>query len=322
MATLFLAYADSRTNPLPNLREEDEKVNTVLSERAGRGDYRVVREQFATRDNLVTQLPFYQDDIVLFSFSGHAGSDRLLFTDGDALSDGVAGVLRRCRNLKLVILNGCSTSEQVDKLFDAGVPMVIATTAPIGDQIAKQFAIKFFTELAQNRNSVKVAFNAGVDVAKIYGNVNGKIESRAIGTGQAANEWVLYYQEAQSDLLDTWLLPVKQSDVKANIYLNNALKAIFQAQIKDVSDSESSKDSVLKRLPFVISEPIRKLLSPDDGSGAVFYDTTSPARFRMLLYAYRSIINFTAYKLIGQLWNEKQLFITIQCHNILTQKQK
>ena len=101
MPTLFLAYANSESDPLAALRDEDDKVNAALSDRASRGDYRIVREQYATRENLTAQLPLYQQDMHLFLFSGHAGRDELLLSDGIARAEGIAQILRGCPNLKL-----------------------------------------------------------------------------------------------------------------------------------------------------------------------------------------------------------------------------
>ena len=308
MPTLFLAYANSESDPLAALRDEDDKVNAALSDRASRGDYRIVREQYATRENLTAQLPLYQQDMYLFLFSGHAGRDELLLSDGIARAEGIAQILRGCPNLTLVLLNGCSTAGQVDTLLETGVPMVIATSSPIGDITAKHFAIQFCTELAKNRNSVRQSFEAALAAAKIFGRADGKIESRAIGRiGSTPGEplWGLYYRNDQADLLDTWRLPMKMSDTKANVYLENAINAIFEEHLKAKNEDSRSQDLVLKRLPYTISEPIRKLLAPRDASGQVFYDTPSPERYAMLLYAYRSVVNFLTFVLLSQLWREK-----------------
>ena len=307
MPTLFMAYANSVENPLQSLREEDDKVNAIISERAARDDFRIVRESYSTRESLTRQLPLYQNDISLFLYSGHAGGDRLLLEDGDALAEGLTALLGRCPNLKLVVLNGCSTAGQVTALLDAGVPAVIATSAPIGDETAKRFAIQFFTELSKNRRNIRNAFEMALDAAKVYGKIEATVLSRGImrADQKTAPLWGLYFNDAKSDVLDNWLLPAKPMESNTNVFINNAIEAIFEEHLKAANEDSKGQDMVLKRLPYTISEPIRKLLAPHDASGQTFYDQPSPERFKMLLYAYRSVINFVTFTLLSQLWAEK-----------------
>ena len=307
MPTLFMAYANKSDNPLPSLREEDDKVNAALSERAAKDDYRIVRESYVTRESLTRQIPLYKDDICLFMYSGHAGGDRLLLEDGDARAEGMAALLGQCPNLKLVVLNGCSTGGQVTALLDAGVSAVIATSAPIGDETAKQFAIYFFTELSKNGQSIRASFQRAIDAAKVYGKIEARITSRGGLRIDFPAEplWGLFYKDTQEDVLDNWRLPTKPSDANANEYINNAIDAIYEEHLRADNEDSKGQDIVLKRLPYTISEPIRKLLAPRDASGQTFYDQPSPERYRMLMVAYRSIVNFGALTLVSQLWAEK-----------------
>ena len=307
MPTLFMAYANKADNPLQSLREEDDKVNAVISERAARDDFRIVRESYSTRESLTRQLPLYQNDISLFLYSGHAGGDRLLLEDGDARAEGITALLGRCPNLKLVVLNGCSTAGQVTALLDAGVPAVIATSAPIGDETAKRFAIQFFTELSKNRKSIRESFQRALDAAKVYGKIEATVMARGIMNipEQSQPLWGLYFNDAKADVLENWLLPAKAIESNTNVYINNAIEAIFDEHLKAANEDSKGQDMVLKRLPYTISEPIRKLLAPRDASGQIFYDQPSPERFKMLLYAYRSVINFVTFTLLSQLWAEK-----------------
>lgn len=313
MPTLFLSFANSDSNHLETLRAEDSQINSLLNDRILRGDFIVQREQFATTDKIINGLRHFKDDIVLFLYSGHAGRDRLELEDGRANADGVAALLGRCPNLKLVVLNGCSTAGQVDVLLKNGVPVVIATSAPINDQRATQFSITFFEELVQKRQSIRTAFDAAIATAKVKGQLTYEIRSRGIGFDEDMPEktiWGLYYQETKQDLLDTWRLPEKKVEDKTNQYITAAIDGIFE-NYKDIliSQGEESRgqDVILKRLPYSISEPIRKLLAPADNSGQLFFDRPSRERFQMLLYAYRSIIAFVTYISIAQLWERKRL---------------
>ena len=307
MATLLLTFANSETDPLESLRKEDDKAHAVLGERVARGDFTLVREQYASREKIVAALQQYRNDLCLFWYSGHAGSDQLLMEVGIAQASGIAALLGACPNLKLVALNGCSTAGQVSALIDKGIPMIISTTAPINDQTATQFSGVFFTELSKNRRSVREAFQRASDAAKVFGKIETAV--RSIGEPQEADAgkslWELIYAEKDADLPDTWRLPEQATTTPVNEYIRQVLALLYEEQLKSIDPEGTPQDVLLKRLPFTISEPIRKLLAPRDNSGSVFYDRPSPERYRMLLYAYQSIVNFVTCTLLSQLWKEK-----------------
>jgi hypothetical protein len=313
MPTLYLAFANNDKNPLDTLREEDSKVNDLMIDRKRRGDFIVHSEQFATTEKIINNLRQFKDDIVLFLYSGHAGRDNLELEDGEANAEGIAALLGRCPNLKLILLNGCSTSGQVEALLENNVPMVIATSAPVNDKRATQFSIIFFEELVQKRQSVKYAFEAAIDSAKVKGNIDSEIRSRGIGFPKSEQTdkplWGLYHQDNNADLIDYWRLPQKAIELKTNQYINNSIEGIyleFAETLKVQGEETKGQDVILKRLPYSISEPIRKLLAPSDSSGQLFFDRPSQARFDMLLYAYQNIIAFITYVLLAQLWEQKR----------------
>ena len=192
------------------------------------------------------------------------------------------------------------------------IPMVIATNAPINDERATQFSITFFEELATKRQSVRAAFDAAIDAAKVKGHIDFEIRSRAAGRRDdiKASSWGLYYQDAHADLMNIWRLPEKPRASNTNQYLKNAIDLIyeqFETALKMQGEESRGQDVILKRLPYSISEPIRKLLAPSDNSGQLFYDRPSSERFQMLLYAYKSIVDFVTYVLLAQLWEQKRL---------------
>jgi hypothetical protein len=313
MPTLYLAFANNDKNPLDTLREEDSKVNDIMIERKRRGDFIVHSDQFATTEKVINNLRQFKDDIVLFLYSGHAGRDNLELEDGEANAEGIAALLSRCPNLKLVVLNGCSTSGQVDMLLENNVPMVIATSAPVNDQRATQFSIIFFEELVQKRQPVKYSFEAAIDSAKVRGNIDSEIRSRGIGFPKSKQTdkplWGLYHQDNKADLIDSWRLPQKAIELKTNQYINNSIEGIYEeyaVALKAQGEESRGQDVILKRLPYSISEPIRKLLAPSDSSGQLFFDRPSQARFDILLYAYQNIIAFITYVLLAQLWEQKR----------------
>jgi len=313
MSTLFLTSANSEAQPLPTLKQEFEEVNNLLNERKLNRDFIVHALPFANTENIINDLRKFKDEIEVFVFSGHAEKDRLELEGGNAEAGGIAALLGRCPNLKLVILNGCSTAGQVNALLEKGIPMIIATSAPVNDFRATQFSITFFEEMAVKRATVKDAFEAAIDAAKVKGKITSEIKKRGVGFSTSPKDsvplWGLYYQDNQTNLTN-WKLPVnKLYDSNANEFIQNALVGIyeeFKKTLKEQGETDNARDVILKRLPYSISEPIRKLLAPRDNSEQLFFDRPSGERFKMMIYAYRSILAFVSFVLLAQLWELKR----------------
>ncbi len=152
MPTLYLAFANHSAQPLENLQEESREVYARLHPRKMQGHYGIHREEFLELDTMAQYLSSYRNDIYLFHFAGHASQEALLLSDREAGATGIGTMLARQENLGLVFLNGCSTKDQVAFLLDKGVPAVIATSAPINDTRAKDFAVQFYQALADGHD--------------------------------------------------------------------------------------------------------------------------------------------------------------------------
>ncbi len=306
----------------------------MLLGRAANKDFVIVADQISSRRKMINTITSYENDTILFLFSGHAGPDQLSLTDGEGDSDGIAGLLGKCKKLELVILNGCSTVSQVAALLNNGVPIVIATSAPVGDQTATQFSISFFKELS-NGSTIRDAFNRSIQKARVYGKIEGaEITSRGLVTGEEKTDqplWGVYYLPEQESLLDTWQLPMDlrpTTDKDINIDLIQSLKDISEKDENNIvtaAPGENVIDNTMGRLPYMISEPIRKLRAlPQSGdkNESMFYVSGSKERFGMLLFAYRAVINLCTYILLAELWDKglmekDQAFLTAECRNLI-----
>lgn len=105
----------------------------------------------------------FKHRIIVFHFSGHAGSDQLIFSDRSARAKGLAGLLGEAPNLKIVFLNGCATQDQVKLLFDKNIKAVIATRGKVNDGLAKEFSSVFYSALSTTDYSIREAFEHAVN---------------------------------------------------------------------------------------------------------------------------------------------------------------
>lgn len=211
MQIVFLIYANSRTDPLPTLREEDEKTHAILARRSKLLHFNIHRDSFGSVNSIIEYLQLHREEIIVFAYSGHAGRDLLLLEDEKTNAQGIAGLLRQCPKLQLVLLNGCSTAGQVQQLLELpSQPVVIATSAPVGDNSATRFGVSFFRELGEKSGTIEEAFQAGLSAAKTVKEIE-RIESR--DTFHIPNEveeekelWGIYSNN-QAGL--KWKLPVE-----------------------------------------------------------------------------------------------------------------
>ncbi len=96
-------------------------------------------------------------EIRIFHYSGHAGAKGIELWNTEANGNSLAyaqelaAYIGSMKSVKMVILNGCSTMEQIQYFVQAGVPIVIATSRPLDDGIAQAFASNFYQHLLANR---------------------------------------------------------------------------------------------------------------------------------------------------------------------------
>lgn len=323
MARIFLSFANSQQHPLVTLQEEDDKVYSILSRREEAKHFRIHRDSFSTIPKIAEYLVLFQDDIILFHFGGHAGQDKLLLNDTNANAKGIAKLLGSCKNLKLVILNGCSSKGQVSALLSSGVPIVIATSAPVGDRAATQFAISFYQSLGDLHENVGSAFQTAIGAAQTESafNLNPETKSRDINFSEEEflSEdplWGLYYQN-EIDL--EWKLPIaryiQQEEYIPNRSLIQSLLnslAPFDPEVGKIQRQEEmgieaslgeKKIAILKCLPHPISQQLRKLMSKEKGMEEhIFYDKAGPERLNQICHTYITMIELLSFILLADLW--------------------
>jgi hypothetical protein len=142
---------------LRDLPGEARQLREVLQAAVERGLCELEFRTNATLDEIAQVFRRYRRRIRIFHYGGHAGPDRLWLESSAggpqaAHSEGLARFLGLQGGLKLVFLNGCSTRAQVAELRAGGVDAVVATARPIGDEVARAFAVAFYDELVAGRD--------------------------------------------------------------------------------------------------------------------------------------------------------------------------
>lgn len=322
MDVIFLAFANDRSNPLPTLQEEDNNLNRILSPRQLKQHYILIRDSYASISSVANTIAQTKDQLRVFLYSGHASRDKLVLEGQSANAEGIAYLLGQCPNLQLVFLNGCSTKGQVYNLLQKGIPVVIATSAPIEDKKAGEFSSRFFQAL-NDQCSVKEAFElAKGELMMRYPDVKTDIYNILDEPGTAAEEslWGLYNLPAKEISLQ-WKFNANAKSVASENFVPNELLidtlmgslAPYREEIQKMLDDESAgatksildkREAILRALPHPVSEQLRKLLVDDDpGSGGqVFYNQIGEARLQQIIIIYSTMIELLGFTILADIW--------------------
>ncbi len=204
----FSQSGDAENDYLKFLEDEYESIAEAWEQyQIQTGSDRYFDVDFPARgsadgDKVAEDIRNYKNRIILFHFSGHAMSKHLLFKDGASNARGLAGLLGEAQNLKLVVLNGCATYDQVKLLFDSNVKIVVATKGKISDGIAMEFANTFYRALSTRDYTIRGAFEHALNELKRKNSsldalTTAPIIWRGLVTGaeEDRDRWELYVKE-------------------------------------------------------------------------------------------------------------------------------
>ncbi|RFM27260.1 CHAT domain-containing protein [Deminuibacter soli] len=344
MKVILLAFANSYQNPLPNLTAEANELNDILSERYIAGDYIVHLEAFATPERTAGLLRRYERDLIIFHFSGHAGSNQLQMNEQFLYAPGMAAQLKVCaeNELKLVVLNGCATYAQTKLLLDAGVPAVIATSAPVEDVSARNFSVSFWEQLVKNDETIEDACKEALRAAA-------PLTQQVLPGEQGFRHLVTDYSEpAHNPDAPLWRLDALNDDAvsinpipvkpayaiypKPNNELIKTLFESFQAagnpRIIDYFEREQNnipvqdndkQIAIVNSIPFPIGIHLQKLICPiteTEGSG---YDVMGFKRLKQIAQLFQTTTEFLGIIMIAQIW---ELYIKFDQDFVLSDELK
>ncbi len=206
MKTIFVATSNDPDSPLDLLSKEYDLIYEYYLSSTIRNTHYFHREERTTADSLSSNIHKFKDEIEIFHFAGHADEDTLNLSDNAfANANGVADLLGQCKNLKLVVLNGCSTHGQVQRLIENDIPIIIATSSIVHDKRALQFSKRFYYELFSGTGNIKEALKSAESAVRINDeSIKSNMMPRGISLDEfeeQKDEWKIYFRE---DLENTW----------------------------------------------------------------------------------------------------------------------
>ena len=220
---ILAAFANDKDQFLTKLQQESDAISDALRGKKDGGAIDLEIQQGASIDRLFGLISRYSNDLAVLHYGGHANGSALdLQADGGgnavAHGTGLAQLLGTLPNLKLVFLNGCATQGHVEQLLASGVPAVIATSAPVEDDIALKFASEFYTALADPNASrtIDFAFDHARKLVTLAKGSAIDVERRSMTMGDdepplvGVAKWGLYATKGKEAAL-AWTLPTQNA---------------------------------------------------------------------------------------------------------------
>lgn len=330
---IFLTFANDTDAHLALLKEESRMLYRALEELERKEYIKIHREESAEARDIFAGFARYKDQVAIFHYGGHANGTHLRLEEGAGDARGLATLLGEQENLKLVFLNGCSSKGQVQTLFDAGVKAVIATSVPIEDRKATEFAERFYEALAHKR-SIGQAFKlAQAFLTTRYGDA---VEARfrdfvmadftAMMNEEKGNDdlpWALYIQDEYREEILNYKLPYYRpvglprdmiqyigKSFTANRFIVLVLDEmckynpdIYAQMVEQRGEETVNKDSrhypglIIENFPWPIGSQIRLLR---------LYDKPNLERIEHLVSTYVITSQVLYYILLSDLWEQQR----------------
>ncbi len=166
---VILCYFAQNPNQIHLSSIEDEHEQIQLLWERNQSSNNPIPVQYILRSyrlsnskQVIKDIEVYGRRIVMFQFSGRISGSELIFYDSPTQIGGIANIIgEHTPNLKLVVLNGCSSSGMVEVLLKKGVQAVIGTDGNINDEVAMKFSLEFHKCLF-DRVSILSAFNKSI----------------------------------------------------------------------------------------------------------------------------------------------------------------
>jgi len=156
---IVLAFANDQVDNMRYLRELNQELREIQRTLRPIKQKNLCQIEVlvgATLNDILHVFEDYQNRIAIFHYGGHAdGFQLLLESEKDknevAHGEGFTEILQKLPALELVFLNGCSTHQYAQKLTETSAISVIATENAIDDQVAREFAVQFYRNLASEK---------------------------------------------------------------------------------------------------------------------------------------------------------------------------
>jgi len=295
--TILVAFANNPEQPLKYLKTEMDGIQRIMELQDLSFRIRIVYD--ATIPKIEEKIKECGDHIVAFMYSGHANGASIDTKEHPIHAKGLANELQKCKNLQIVILNGCKSAGHIKYIEPLGIPILIATKSAVGDWPASRFSVILFKELFDGK-TIGEAFKEALAKAESYEGEIGNLEilSRFLEEANMIdNTWLLILKNEENknwnifDEIDKFKI---YSDYKPNQLLKEFLYTELSKLNPKVDENASYEDAqleIFKSFPQFISKFIYDLCAEpiENINAGERYDTISMRRLEKCVQFYCSI---------------------------------
>ncbi len=329
---IILAFSNDQDAYLRMIVRERKNIFKALQNYHDKGSIQVHKEENTSIEDMFDLFNRYSDRIAIFHYGGHASGTHLQLEAGAGTAEmadatGLAQLMGQQKALQLVFLNGCATQDQVEKLFSCGVKTVIATSVPIEDEMATEFAEQFYHALATKATIQKSFQTAKAFVTTRYGKSKEVDEFRALHWAGKKERpasgvpWGLYINNNGEEAL-AWKLP---ESIEHQVIIRGAaasaitgapvntelIEMLFNAMAKHSLEvgalMEAAKQSkrqdlrmvrqaIIDSFPAPVGEQLRKLFAGN---------AIDVQRLRQLVVTYETVVELFCFTILSRLWDAR-----------------
>ncbi len=265
---ILLACANSRSRPLSGA---DREIHTL-------GDFfhskniSIVKNSQSSLSNISQNFLDNPRNIAVLHYCGHANSKAIeLWEDTEsglnknAYAGGFAQFIGTQNCVRVVFLNGCSSEGQAKEFINHGAKAVIATSMPVKDKIAEDFALHFYKVWVSGK-SLGEAFTAAL------GLINANAQD-----WKSLNRGVIFDEDELNPDLDKPTYTIYPSENSGAPILKATLRELLNgynppSKLKEVFVLYAEEDK-----PF--HDEIYKQLKPMERKGVIRWNSSDTVTF-------------------------------------------
>ncbi|RDB06649.1 CHAT domain-containing protein [Runella aurantiaca] len=239
---LIIGQANVTADFLPKIQDEVAAIRSIINNKAIKYLFPSLLPFTAKSLSEEFNNPAVSGKIRFLHYAGHSSQKGISFQENGEmklmLKDNLVAFLKN-QQLRFVFLNSCLSESIAQDLHAAGVPIVIGTTAKVGDEDAVKIAKQFYTTLAGMPG--RTLWQAFEDTTTYFKNNSAELSQdyifRGIGTDEDETKdfaWNIYYENAKEEDKNWCLVPAKKL-VLSNAK-DDARKKVFCLYGKQIKD--------------------------------------------------------------------------------------
>ncbi len=281
--------------PLHSLDDERKAIDVLLLKNKDVFSKEIIPNEGI--DGFISKLQLLTNDMTVFHFSGHHdNSDKAIQLSDEIFNDkGLIEILNNSPKLKMVFINGCSTSKIVEALHN--VPVVIGTNTPVYDHFAYTLSTRFYELLLNHKDNI----NESEKIDDVFKQAKGFLQGhykdpkdieRGSGPAEMIEEKVNNYYFKINKEIEQWHTDPDTFPVKKR----------FQELIDEIRQEENLREDLYKYYPYFLCIHLEILSDFNDINNSV-YQELSKERYWVIRSMFKEFLNFLKFSAYSIIWS-------------------